>query len=314
MKVARVAAALAFASSAAAAEPLRVVHTPPPCIATDRYAVIEAAGEPVDAVAGAELQFRADPASGWYATDMRAAGGAWTALLPRASREVPGFQYRVVLRDRDLQEVSSEIHAVPVAGIDCGARSRTSVEAPVVVRVPPGAPVAPPVPAGFSPAGVAPIEEEAGPAGRKKFLLGAVAVVGGAAAFAATREANLAGPGPIEPPDLYYGGTVPTARLMSVGGNPLQVFVFQTFPLRGPFEMAWRFEVLASGITQPCLHMSGFVPNMTTQWVLVSSPYAVSGACPASFTSSGVRLVVEADGIVRYDFTHVLNPPFSFEP
>jgi hypothetical protein len=319
MAAAALALALALAPAPGWAEPLRVVHTPPPCISTDRYAWIEATGEPATAVTRAVLEFRVDAAAGWYATDMRAAGGTWTALLPRAHREVPGFQYRIVMQGADLADVPSEVYAVPVtAAAGCRAPSRISLDAPVAVRVPAGAPLVPPVPAGFSPAGIAPAEETAGRGGRTKLLLAAVAVVGGAAAFAATsEETDLAQPvvGPPPPPELRFGGTRPTAsQPMSLSGTPLEVLIFQEFPLRGPFDMVWRFEVLMSGAAEPCLRMSGFVLGVTASFIAVTSPYAVSGACPASFTSSGVRLVLEADGALRYDFVHVLNPPLRFEP
>jgi hypothetical protein len=292
---------------------LKIRHAGPSCLPTDRYAVITAEGDPAERVADAELQFRVDPAGGWYATRLAPESGRWTGLLPRATRPLPRLEYRIVMRTSRLETVTTDPVTLAVTETGCTAEARGSVADAIVVSVPQGAPLVPPVPPGFSPVGVTPVEEKHG-SPRKALALGAAAAAaGGLAAFVSTRE-PLQGPDPLPTlPRFSYGGTVPaTSQPLSVSRTALQVTVFLDRLPAFPFDMSWRYELMASGISGPCVSMSGFLSGVHVRNVTLQAPLVASGACPSAFTASGGRLVIEAGGEVRYDFTH--NAPFRVEP
>ena len=158
-----VAVAVALAGDASAAVSLEVVHHPIECVPSGRYARVIASGAPAESAARAELQFRVRPDAAWYGVAMTADGGSWSAALPRPVPPLTQFEYRIVMTAPDLG--TAETAALPVRVADdpaqCAAQSSIAVAAPIVVRVPAGAPLVPPVPPGFSPAGVvAPAEPE----------------------------------------------------------------------------------------------------------------------------------------------------------
>ena len=173
---------MALTAAAPAATALELVHEPLSCAAPDGYAHVSARGVPAEGVASGEVRFRVDPRGAWYTVRMTSAGGEWTAALPRPQSLLKGFEYEVALTGTDAQSVTRGPVAVEVRR-DCPAAGTAVAEA-IVVQVPPGAPLVPPVPAGFSPVGVT------GPPVAKKShgalkVLGGVAVAGVGAGVAA---------------------------------------------------------------------------------------------------------------------------------
>lgn len=319
MRFPRVLAALALmAPSAAAAAGVEIQHAPVACAPADRYVRVSASAVPPEDVAGAELQFRGSATGGWYSVRMAAEGGAWSAVLPRPIRPLESFEYRIVMWGADLQVTETAASPVRVAGDPSGCAGgpqfSIEVEAPIVVRVPAGAPPVPPVPRGFSPAGVvAATDPELRKSQKRAWIAGAgvAAGIGALVAGAGSRPPEL----PVVP-DFAFFGTFPTpGGDFSISRDRLSVFVRVSGDPREPVTITWVFGLRTPGRLEACLTMFDTVTIGPERPVTVelSSPVRVSGFCGAlPYTVDSGKLSIVVNGHLVRDDTQAL--PFRIVP
>jgi hypothetical protein len=300
-------AALALAASASATAD----HRPLACLAAHRYARVSVHAP---GAAGAELQFRTSAATGWYAARMTAQGEEWAALLPRPARAEGEVEYRIVVTSPGAADAAIGPFRVPVSTSGaCAAAGQPSVDAPLVVRVPHGAPVVPPVPAGLSPAGVV----AAAPPRRSKMLLtvaGAAAAAGVAAAALGGAAEATSGPPPTQPvvvPEIRFdaidpppGSTLSASRdriavSMRLGARPSSALIFQ-----------WRVELFAAD-GRTCLFMESDTGAEGVDLVL-TAPLRSFGCGPGRFDTERMRISIRVNQDFVFDETLALS--YHFEP
>jgi hypothetical protein len=300
-------------SGRAIAGPLEIQHTGVGCVAVDRYTQIVAAATPADSVARAELQFRIRPDADWYGVPMTADGGSWAAVLPRPGASLTRFEYRIVMTGVDLATAESAPIAVRVAGVAApcvdGPRSSLAVTAPIVVRVPAGAPVMPPVPPGFSPAGVVAAVQSAPKSGKTAWMVGGAAAVAGSA-VAVLASGNSA-PTLAQPEFTFFGSRPNPGATLSLR-TPLYLNVL---PRSNPgvlLSFSWRMEFPSSGPDVGCVvAMSGSIVGApSTVPMQLSAPLVRSNTCVPPIRVATGRLTIRIEGTVAYDETHEL--PFVF--
>lgn len=296
---------------------IRIEHTALSCVPTDRYARI--AARATGSVAQAELQFRTDPATGWYSVRMAESGGEWAALLPRATSALRRLEYRVVMTGPDAGAQATPPAAVPVHA-ECESVARTSADSAIVVAVPDGAPAIPPVPAGFSPAGVVAASERASLSLKRK--------LGGAAAGAAVLVATTAGlagssaepdrPG-TELPAVRFNGTSPTSgSLLSPNRDRLVILMEVTRSEAAVVPLIWAVALRSETAGRNCLTMEGrvTVPRGRSTLELTGPLVATGGGgCGARFDTDSVHVTIASfasfDNVV---YEQTLALPFRFQP
>lgn len=309
--------ALVAAAPAAAADRIEVRHEAVECVPRDRYARIVASGQPAGAVAAAELQFRVAEGAPWYAIRMAKGGAGHSAELPRPTRPLERFQYRVVMRAADLQETATATVAVRVAEdpAECtGTPSSIAVGAPIVVRVPTGAPVVPPVPPGFSPAGVVAADDPKPRGAATKWVAGA-GLVGVLAAGAAAAGSDQGAP-PGSRPSFRFFGTSPTSgSVLSLSRDRLSVSIGIIGGSESPLSFVWRFDLLSGASGSPCAFIGNVasVSGTRPQTVRLSEPLMPSGTCGDRFTTHSARLqIMFGEELAHDQFVPVLN--YRVEP
>ena len=306
------AAPLAAAAERAAMEKPRLE-----CVSYDRYTRITA--PKTLGAASARLEFRAAGDGGaWYSIGMATEGSLWTAVLPRPMRPLAGLEYRITTRSSMAGEESAPPVALRVAdpaGCPGDERSLAAVDAPIVVRVPRGAPLVPPVPAGFSPAGVVAAEDRASVSALKAVAIGA-GVAGGITAAAFGGDA-LSKPPPV---DLLLPGFAVThtspapGTTLSVSRDRLSVFLLLTGRTTIPFNFNWSFELMGAG-GETCLVIRGRATISTAlpATVTLTGPFNRVASCADRFAVDRSRLQVWV--ATRLVFEAVQSPlPFQFEP
>ena len=308
-------ATFVLASPAMAA--VEIVHAPVTCVAVDRYARVTASATPAEGAARAELQFRAPGGGGWYSILMAPAGGSWSALLPRPVRPLSQLEYRVVVAGKDLAAAETPVQTVRIVNdpAECaGAGAVASVAGPIVIRVPPGAPVVPPVPAGFSPAGVV----AAAPPARQKskiagLVAGGLAIAGGAAAVSTASDTN---PPPIagDIPTFRFNGTRPNpGATLLVGVHDLYVMVRMDHEPAVPFNFYWQIEFFGAGINggRCSVFMTGVFQGAQRPLDLaLSSLPSFQGFCGPEVAAEQARITITIGEQVHY--TELLNLPYTF--
>jgi hypothetical protein len=280
---------LALTASAPAASALEVVHQPASCSTPDAYLRIAARGGPAEGVASGEVRFRVDARDPWYVVRMTAQDGDWAAALPRPQALLKRFQYQVVLTGPDAQSAATEPITVDVRA-DCPAAG-TAVADTIVVQVPPGAPVVPPVPAGFSPVGVT------GPAVAKKShkglkILGGVAVAGaGAGVAAAVGSTTHAAPEEPQALTFAFDGVTPQPGTTLTPGSTLTVFLRVSPQPRRSMSLQWTMQLLSpSGVV--CSSLFGRTQGVQGETLIpLSTPvFANPVTCGSSFDVASLRL------------------------
>lgn len=311
--------AVAIAADSSAAASLEVVHQPVECVPSGRYAKVVATGAPAADVARAELQFRVRPDAPWYGVPMTADDGYWSAALPRPVSPLTHFEYRIVMTAPDLATV--ETAALPIRVVEdparCAASSSIAVDAPIVVHVPAGAPIAPPVPPGFSPAGVMAAVEPVKKSSSTKKWLALTGIAGGVAAAAVAAGAAAQGePTPTGIPSSFefFGATPIPGSLLSLSRDRLAVTIRMNGGDRVFLDLLWRVDLLGGNDARACAMMFGQVGiNAQRPQVLVlSTPLVPLGACGPSFEVASVRVNIMVDGDVVYD--QIVDLPYRFEP
>jgi hypothetical protein len=280
---------------------------------------VVARGEPAEAVAAGEVGFRAGPQSDWYTVAMAARDGLWTALIPRPTAALGRFEYRVALTGTDAATVTTQPLGVSVAA-DCPAVEGTAVEAAIVVRVPPGAPMVPPVPPGFSPVGATAPQPAARAAGKGglsggKVLLGAgVLAAAGAGAALAVREGEPPPFGPPDVPGFRFDRTMPPpgATIVEPRGDRLSVVIVMDREPERPLTFEWGVELLAAPGGPSCGVMLGTFERVQRPLGLVLTSRVVNGvACGPVFDVTTLRITVIVDGATVY--RQEVAAPFHFE-
>lgn len=306
-------------SVSAQAAGIAIEHNALGCVPVDRYAVVTARPAAGGAVAAAEVQFRVDPASGWYSIRMSAEdGGSWVAYLPRATRGLPQLDYRIVMTGADTTSAATAPVSVRVADpAECASAALSSLAAPIVVAVPAGAPVVPPVPGGFSPAGVLAAEGPP-PSHKGRTIAGAVAgvaVIGATAAAvggaSAERETTLP-----ELPAFRFNGTSPTpGSVISTNGTaPLAILMMLDRQPDISLVLVWHVSLRSEAAGRECLFMDGrltLVPG--SREVMLTAPLIATGGggCSgARFDVESARITIGSHDVVVYDETHAL--PFTY--
>jgi hypothetical protein len=309
---------LAGARTASAAVPIAIDHAPLRCVPYDRYTRIAAAGAPAGDVAAAQLQFRARSDGAWYSVGMAAQGAEWSAFLPRPTRPLDGFEYRIVMRAKDAAETATPPVVVAVTpAAECGdpARSSAEVAAPIVVRVPNGAPLVPPVPAGFSPAGVVAAEEIIRKSILPPLAIGA-GLAGGVAAAVALGGEALPTADLLRRPEFEFAGTAPVpGSVLSPRGSALSLFLRVTGRASASFTILWTLDLLGPGGEVVCATVGGrnTVPAALPTTITLTGALVPRSECGERFEVESARLRVSfAGGSVAVPVPAPL--PFHFEP
>jgi hypothetical protein len=320
--VAGLTVALALAArSRASAGSIDIRHDPVACVTVDRYARTSATGSPAQQVGSAELQFREGARSGWYAVRMAPEGDAWSGILPKPMRALERFEYRIVMTSADLEAASTAPFPVRVSdAADCPGATQ-SAEASIVVRVPAGAPVMPPVPAGFSPAGVVAAPEPATRgAWKTKWLVatGIAGGLGGAIAVAAAHPDANREPDrstlTIEFPRTAQESAFNTAISVSRPTLVLQMRVSDG--PRTPLDLLWRVEWHSPEHDTICIATGGTVSVAAAPRPvsvnLAPSRFEVSPVCGERFSVQTGHITVSVDGRLVFDDTRAM--PYRFQP
>lgn len=314
--MAALALAAAIPAAGASAFSLAIEHAAISCVPIDRYARVTARAAGAAPIAGAELQFRIDAGSAWYSVRMAAEdGGEWAAYLPRPTRALRQLDYRVVMTAPDAASAATDPVTVRVVdSAECDSQARSSLPSSIVVAVPAGAPVVPPVPAGLSPAGVVAAE---GPPPSKTGRRIAGAVVGAAVATATAvafvgSSAGSYGGRPAVP-EFSFNGTSPRpGSVLGPERDPLVILMVMNRQPDVPLSVLWRAELRSGVPARLCLTMDGnlFVAQGPLE-VAFTGPLIASGACGARFDVDSLHMTIEYLDRTIYDQTHAL--PFTFE-
>ncbi len=313
-------AVLGLLPQALAADTIDIQHEPVTCVPFDQYARIVAVGRPAEGVASAELQFRSDPSGAWYSTSMRVEDGAWTGVLPRSSQSLSRLEYRIVMTGSDVEATVTPPIGVVVSHdpAACASDARASVSSSIVVRVPPGAPIVPPVPAGFNPAGVVEAQERQPPKSRKTFV-----ILGSLGAAGAIAGAVAAGASDSPPPALKVPGFEfeyaypPPGSTLSIKNDTLNVSLKLIWEHDRPLTFTWRLELAPAAGARACAEIGGFFDLFASGFagsanVLLMGPIQASGACGERFSVQVGRLSITFEGRIVWDAN--LTLPYQFEP
>jgi hypothetical protein len=312
-----VAMALATAAVSGGAQ-IEILHEPVSCVTVDRYSRISAEGVPAHHVVRAEVQLRTGADSAWYAIEMAAAGTGWSALLPRAMPSLSGFEYRIVMTAGTGTAATTPPFTVHVSGGAQGcAASQDALESSIVVHTPRGAPVVPPVPPGFSPAGVVAAQEPRPRRSKKPLVVGAgAAAIGGTAAVLASTTDDDRTPLPDvrDIPSFGFAGTIPNpGAVLSVSHDSLVILMTMSREPPRPFDFLWRLELWLTADDVVCAVMQGAFSGAKRPLNLVlTAPLSPTGACGQRFDVSRGRLTIDVAGARVYDA--LLSLPFHLEP
>lgn len=300
---------------------IAIRHDPIPCVATDRYARIAATPVPPETVVGAELQFRDTDAGGWYGVRMARDGGRWTGLLPKPTRSLQRFEYRIVMTERDLSTRESDAVFVRIgdAAAPCQVDSQAAVSSPIVVRVPDGAPLMPPVPAGFSPAGVVAAQgpPERGP-WKAKWLAatGIAGGLGGAVAVAAAHpDRNREQDRDVITVEILRAQQN-SGRVLSISRPIFTLGMRVSDGPRAPLTLVWRLEWHSPEHQAICVTTGGVASLAASprpvSLDLAPNRFEVLATCGQTFSVDTGRVTVTWDGRLLFDETLVM--PYSFRP
>jgi hypothetical protein len=311
-------------SSVGEAAGFEIGHVPVACVPLDKYTRLAATAASASQVVQAEIQFRVDAAAGWYSTRMAPHDGEWSGQLPRPVTPLERFEYRIVMTASDLTTVETPAVSVRVAaaGMPCEDKDKpqfsASVDAPIVVRGPAGAPVVPPVPAGFSPAGVMSPPEPVRYSRALKIGAAATVVAGIAAGVAVAgsgTEHVLLEPSPPPPPALQFSilaVTPPIGSVLSLSSGRVAWILHVAGGAGTPLDFSWRLEFFSR--TALCVVMAGAasVGPVRPEDVELTGPFLSTGACGVPFDAEALELTIKVgDEIV--DFRR-FNRGYRFEP
>jgi hypothetical protein len=312
-------------AAAADGRAFEVVHEPLTCVPPGRYARIVARGNPADAVASAEAQFRTHSTADWYRVRLAAVDGGWEGLLPQPTASLSRFEYRVVLTGTDASTSETGPVGVDVSPEGCPLRDDSATQASIVVQVPPGAPIVPPVPAGFSPVGASAPEGDRrlaprpSSSGRSKALLIGAGVVGGAAAVVAgggSRESDGTSNGEtlVIPAFVFTTTIPPPGSPVSVRSGQFGVVVTMDKEPSSPLPVDFRVTLLTSAAGTACATMNGrYAGALRPLGLVLNAPITLLG-CGDAFEVGYLLLFLTVNDRTVLTQSVTLERPVRFEP
>jgi hypothetical protein len=292
---------------------LSVEHEPLTCVRIDTYPRVEARGVPAAEVAAAELHFRAG-SGGWYRIPMTRAGDAWVALLPRPTSARDRFEYQVALTSTSVDEPAlSATVTVPVTPT-CATASESSIAGSIVVTVPEGSPVVPPVPAGFSPVGVVAAEPPDAGSPRKPLILAGAGVVAAATVAGAVASTGQPPGSDVFIPAFMFNTTIPEpGSTVSIASGRVTVLVNMLQIPAEPVDFGFMVEFRSSASLAPCVVMSGTYNGADRIGLSLVTPLANTGFCGSPpIDTATLRLSITIGTIQAHEET--VGFPFRFEP
>lgn len=284
-----------FLSTLAAAD-LTIRHDPPACFLAEAFPRLEARVEPAAQAARVRVTFRPEAASLWHAVVAQADGDRFTVLLPRPRLAARRIHYRFHATGSDAAAASSPEYTAEVVadGAACAGRVADSgPSARVLVEVPPGAPMVPPVPKGFDPVGAVSSAPHRGTRGRKLGLL--AGLVGGGMAVTAGVVAAKSEPPPLLQPTLRVNtSTPPLFSEVSISRGSMSAEIAVVSPRTLPPGQAWIvFHNQANPPERPCAVLSGSHPQIEAGRegrFVVTTPFLTATPCGlASFARALFR-------------------------
>lgn len=303
-----------------------VVHEPVTCVPPGRYARIVARGNPAAAVAGAEAQFRTHSTGEWYRVRLTAVDGRWEGLLPQPTASLSRFEYRVVLTGADAITSETGPIGVDVSPEGCALRDESATQGSIVVQVPPGAPIVPPVPAGFSPIGTSLPEGQRrlaprpSASGRNKALvIGTGVLAGGAAAALAgggSRESDggTGGQALVIPGFAFTTTIPPPGSPVSLRSGQFGVVVTMDKEPSSPLPVDFRVTLMNSPAGTVCAAMNGrYEGALRPLGLVLNAPLTLTG-CGDAFEVGYLLLFLNVNDRTVLTQSVTLERPVRFEP
>jgi hypothetical protein len=315
-------------AASADARAFEVVHEPVDCVPPGRYTRVVARGNPATAVASAEAQFRTHATGDWYRVRLSAVDGGWEGLLPQPTASLSRFEYRVVLTGTDASTSETGPIGVDVSPEGCPLRDDSAAQGSIVVLVPPGAPIAPPVPAGFSPVGASVPEGERRLAPRptassrsKLLVIGTGVVAGGAVAALAgggSRQGDGAPTGdPLIIPRFTFTTVIPPpGSPVSFRSGQFGVVVTMDKEPSRPLPVDFRVLLMTSSAGTVCAAMNGrYEGALRPLGLVLNAPLSLIGqGCGEAFEVQYLLLFLSVNDRTVLTQSVTLERPVRFEP
>jgi hypothetical protein len=334
-------ASLAGIARSARAEAPSIAHDGIGCIQTDQFPKIHAKIEPEELAANVRAYFRAQGTPHWYFTPLKESNGGFEGALPKPRKGIAGIEYYIEVTAKDM--ATARTAAFEPRVVSTAAACEGKLLAPVLAsaKVIVGAPAAgsPPIPAGFSSAGVVSAGATAtvgattaaagaGISGVTVGILAGVGALGAGVAVAAAGSSSSSSEETADPcaggfdftMDFAYAGTVSSVmnprqqayRVHNAAGAPLRI---------EGIEAAFSFTCNGSSnsFTLPLAHLVENAPPRTTTIIRAGAPAGTgrliccSGAfCPTStFVCSYSQQYTVRTGCGARTLPHSFNLTFT---
>ena len=140
---------------AAPSTPVEIGHSGVGCVVAEHYPAFDARLQPPDNVGAARVYFRTAGSPHWYWVSMNREGEGFRGILPKPNKSLKSFDYYIEATDREMATARTKEFSPTVAAGMGACKDKMGTPALASARVAVGAPQgAPPLPAGFSNAGV----------------------------------------------------------------------------------------------------------------------------------------------------------------
>ena len=263
-------------------------HDAPACLLADVFPRLVARVDPPGRVARVRADFRPEAATVWHSVVAELTDDGFVAVLPRPRLAARRVHYRFEATGPNAETATSDAYAVDVVAdaAACGGTAAESVpSASVLVEVPPGAPLVPPVPAGFDPVGAVSSTPHKGTSRKKigvlaSVLIGGAAVAGGvAAAGSEPPPATLAR----QPTWTVRGINPPGFGDVSISQNAMTAEIAIVSPRTFQPGEAWvLFYNATNPPNNPCAVITGAHPLLNQgeeSRFNVGTPFLTARAC-----------------------------------
>lgn len=284
------------------ARPLSIRTARPGCFVAAGFPVLRALIEPADSVERASMLFRPEGYALWYQVPMRRSGEGFLAVLPKPRPSAQRIHYVVEAVAPGHPRARGQQLSAPVVeqAAQCAGAPAEAVEsAAVAVRVPDGAPLVPPVPPGFVPAGAVAV---AVPASKSKTL---PLVIAGGFAGVLGALAALPDPATVKAPPAatseisFLASDPPPDSRLSLSALPTLAVRLRVRPPRpvGPGAIRVTLFLSLSGNGTPCAVLVGQHAGFGAggpQEILISGPLQQAMVCQPA---DRMRLALEENGV-----------------
>jgi hypothetical protein len=284
------------------AEPLRVLPERPACVRAGLFPLLRARIEPWASVTVARVSLRPEGYPLWYQVAMKRTAEGFVAALPKprpSARRIHFFVEAQVpgARARSPEQTLSVVED-PAA---CAGEMAPAVDsASIVLRVPRGAPLVPPVPPGFVPAGARGAAETQ----QRRRLRGNVLVAGGLAAavggLIAIPHGSQGASSPPPPSDqiVYLESAPPPGSRITLSAGPTMTVRVRVRVGQAVGPGLIRVSLIRQvAPNSPCAVLqashAGFQPG--TQEVTISGGFSEAMSCQPA---DRLRLTLEGGGRV----------------